>query len=85
MKTKNDTTLENIANFTTIEQWVDYYDDHPEWEGKTKAEMQKDKKTGGREFYKSFYAWAKKESIGKGGEDYVRILDRIIYINDRVN
>jgi len=48
---------------TTLDDWIEEYNKHPEWHGKSTKEMGKDKESGARSFYDAFLRWSKKITV----------------------
>ncbi len=67
--------LHNNWDYTTIDEWKTYFDEHPEWHGKGTKWIQKIE--GGSGFYASFNNWCKEES--KGDETERRRLMEVIF------
>jgi hypothetical protein len=78
----DDTTLENktLESYTTIKQFINFYENHPEYEGKSFSELQNDTIHGGDYFCKFYGNLVEKKS--KGDKEYAKILMRIIFVND---
>lgn len=55
----------NWTSFTTIDSWKAEFVAHPEWYGRSMADMKKDSASGARAFYMAFSNWAKKEVSGQ--------------------
>ena len=49
-------------SYTTIDDWVEEYNKHPEWYGKSTTQMTKDRKSGGNAFYLAFKKWVKNKT-----------------------
>jgi len=56
--------IRSRKSFETIDNWIAEFNTHPEWHGKSTAEMQKDKKYGGDAFYQAFSKWCRDASLG---------------------
>ena len=58
--------------YHTINDWVKEYESHPEWNGKSISEMQKDTESGGRTFYNAFYIWTISQTEDKKEQKKLR-------------
>src|SRR5258708_7231316 len=52
----------NWRNHTTIEDWLEEYVNHPEWQGRTLSEMMNDKISGAYTFQRAFTKWVRKNT-----------------------
>jgi len=69
--------------FKNIEDWIEEYNKHPEWKGRSPQEMQKDKESGASSFYSSFIFWMCKQTKNK--EERERLRSIIFQYKLRIN
>jgi hypothetical protein len=54
--------INDYSNLKTIDDWIEYHAQHPEWQGMSTSQIQKEKKYGGLAFYSAFTKWLKKNT-----------------------
>src|SRR3989344_5019533 len=53
------------AQYQVIDDWVNKYNAHPEWKGKSTKEMARDKESGAQAFYQAFHRWTNRQTEEK--------------------
>jgi hypothetical protein len=66
------------ALFTTLDDWLNYYQDHKEWKGLNTGQIREDPK--GRKFYKAYAKWIK--NVSKNENERIS-LKRILFPEQR--
>ena len=54
-------------HLVTINDWIEEFENHPEWQGRSTHQMGKDKESKANSFYQAFTIWTKKECTDSNG------------------